>query len=689
MSSPNNVAFPMEPIQCEQVFSRNSLGFLWSKREQLDPVQRSILDSLYMGRKKGSIHGVFKVEYRLPKTGVGKLGFGRCYGTKGSLETLERECRGTICREFYDDIDVVNCHPVLLHQFAQRRYQVELPEVEKYCDHRDDYLQQIHHDKDIAKQAILKVLYNGNNEYSILEPMIEEIREFIKQYLMKDPAYAELLSYVRKQDNNTYGSFLSHILQTEERKVMMVMRTSFMNQGFSVDVLTYDGVMLRKGKKKLMEEHIRAAENDIITTTQYRVTLVNKPFVYFEKSEEESSEEIAPKVLKQDYLLKKAMFEENSFYYNPTNSIITWDGKQLHQCSTERASIRFVEYDFKHSDNIMDKTSFIKLWINDPSRRVVNEINMKPSSDPMVFSPPLIYRFQTFEIGESQTAIELFQRLLSVVCGKHQETYEYVASWLAHLIQRPFENPKTALFLTGRKGCGKDTMGDFIVEWLVGNTYAHNYESTSQFWDKHDTSRENRVFIKVEEVQGAINRQYASEFKSRITSSTITVNPKGDKPRTTSHYCRYFGTTNEPQPWKTEDDERRAFIIPCSSEWVGNHDMWTTIRSTLFCEEGAAAVGKWLREYDIHTWDPRKIPKTEYMAHSAAVEITAEASFIASWSGEKCTMKDLYTKYVEHSQNNNLPYVNSSKSFGMRLLMFIRDGLLKKTKTMTDMLYSK
>jgi hypothetical protein len=110
--------------------------------------------------------------------------------------------------------------------------------------------------------------------------------------------------------------------------------------------------------------------------------------------------------------------------------------------------------------------------------------------------------------------------------------------------------------------------------------------------------------------------------------------------------------------------------------------MWTTIRSTLFCEEGAA-VGKWLGEYDIHTWDPRKIPKTEYMAHSAA-EITSDASFIASWDGTTCTMKDVYTKYVEHSQHNNLPYATSSKSFGMRLLTFIRDGIIRKTKGHVD-----
>jgi hypothetical protein len=686
------MSYPMESIICEQHFSRKSLGFLWSKREQLDPSQRSILDSLYKGRSKGTIEGVFNVEYRLPKTGVGKLGFGRCYGTKGSLETLERECRGTICRDFYDDIDVVNCHPVLLYQFAQHMYQVELPEVQKYCDNRTEYLTQIHESREEAKQAIIKVFYNGKNDYMLLTPMVTEIRSFIKNYLMTDPIYAELLAYVRSKEANTYGSFLSHILQTEERKVMIAIRQSFMVQGFNVDVLTYDGVMVRKGVKRIAEENLRIAEEDIFHATRYRIQLLNKPFDFFKMDEYHTNEsiEVAPKVLKRDYEAKKIQFEISSFYYNPTNTVITWDGKQLLQCSTEKAVLRFVEYDFNHSEHLTDKTSFIKLWLNDPSRRMISEINMKPSDDPMVFSPPFMYRYQTIEVlDKNQYIIELFEKLLSVVCNHHTETYHYVRSWLAHLIQRPFENPKTAIFLTGRKGCGKDTLGDFIIQWLVGNTYAHNYESTDQFWDKYDTARENRLFVKVEEVEGAINRQYASKFKSRITAFDITVNPKGDKPRTSSHYCRYFGTTNEPQPWKTEDNERRAFVIPCSFEWVGKHEIWTNIRETLFCPDGAATVGRWLEELDIESWDPRKIPVTEYMIHSAEAETTSEASFISIWDGMECEMKSLYEKYVAHCQDKKIHYASNSKSFGIKLLEFIRDGVIHKRRTENGMMYSK
>lgn len=685
----------MEPIVCEQLFSRKSIGFLWAKRNELDPGQSEIINTIYNGRKKGSIEGIFRVEYRLPKTVIGRLGYGRCYGTKGSFETLERECRGTICRDFYVDIDVVNCHPVILSQLAQNQYHIELPEVNMYCTQRADFLKQIHESKESAKQAIFKILYNGNNTYPFLAPMVTEIRSFTKLHLMMDPSYAALLAAVRSQDANTYGSFLSYILQTEERKVMLAMRQFFMDRGFNVDVLAYDGIMVRKCLLSITDEYLRAAEDFIFQSTGYRIQLAIKPFEYYEIDEKKSDEskEIAPKVLKRDYDAKKELFEQSSFFYTPTSTVITWNGSQLLQCSTEKAVIRFVEYDFKHSDYLTDKTSFIKLWLNDPSRRTIDEINMKPCDDPKVFSPPLIYRYQTFhdldDDMKDDTAVELFKQLLSVVCGHHPETYHYVLSWIAHIFQRPFENPKTALFFTGRKGCGKDTLGDFIIQWLIGNTYAHNYESTDQFWDKHDTARENRLFVKVEEVEGAINRQYASKFKSRITAFDVTVNPKGDKPRTTGHYCRYFGTTNEPQPWKTEEDERRAFVIPCSTEWLGNDDMWTTVRTTLFCPKGAAAIGHWLHGLDIQSWNPRKIPATDYMGFSAQAEITSEASFLSEWDGVECAMKELYPQYVDHCRRNDLYYANNSKSFGIKLLEFIRDGMVLKRRTEQGMLYSK
>ena len=682
----------MEPITCEQQFSRAALGFLWAKREQLDPGQRTILDALYMGRKKGSIDGSIRVEYRLPKTGVGKLGFGRCYGSKGSLETLERECRGTMCREYYDDVDVVNCHPVLLHQLAQRNYQVEMPEVEKYCDNRPEYLAKISKDKDEAKQAVIKVFYNGKNEHPHLEPLSKEIRNFIKKHLMEDEVYRDLLAYVRKQENNTYGSFLSHILQTEERKVMMAMRQYFMDQGFSVDVLAYDGVMIRKGKKALEEAILRGAEEFIYRATGYRIDLIVKPFEFFEVTEDqkEETEEVAPKVKKVDYERNKTMFEDSHFYFSTTNEIVEVNPMgRLNYEKLEHAQTKYVAYDFKHSNNMMDRTNFVKLWLNDPSRRTIHTIDMRPSDDPMVFSPPVVFRYTTFPKAENTKAIWWFDNLIRILSNNNETIYEYLYCWLAHMIQRPFENPGTAIFFTGAKGCGKDTLGDFLVQWIVGSTLAHNYDSTAQFWEKHDTSRENRILIKLEEVSGVVNRQHVAEMKARITSADLTVNEKGKTPRTSANYNHYIGTTNEGQPVKVEEGERRFNVFACSPEWVGQLDKWKELRAVLFCPEGASAIGHYLAELDLGSFDPRKMPENEYLAQAIDAEITPERAFITQWDGKEASMSELYDLYVVFCQDQKMPYATNSRSLGLKLMEYIRDGLLKKKRTLAGMVYSK
>ena len=174
-----------------QMFSRPGAGFLYEMRKQLPDTVNANVDTLWNNRKKGSINCEQDVVYKLSKSGPGSLGYGRLYGSKGSLERMEKECRGVLCKEFYHDIDVVNCHPVLLYQFAKNKFQIDLPEVEKLCDNRDAYLAAISDNRDDAKTSIIKILYGGKNTFPFLEPLAQEIKKFTKT-LMGKPEYKEL-----------------------------------------------------------------------------------------------------------------------------------------------------------------------------------------------------------------------------------------------------------------------------------------------------------------------------------------------------------------------------------------------------------------------------------------------------------------------------------------------------------------
>jgi hypothetical protein len=611
------------------------------------------------------------------------------YGTKGALETLERKCRGSLCEAFYYDIDMKNAQPVLMVQFAKRYYNVELPHLAHYCDNRDAYLSQISDNRDVAKKAIMKVIDNGKNEYPFLKNLQDEVRAFVKNHLMEDKRYAALLEYIKKQDKNTAGSFIAQILQTEERKVMLAMRKALIAEGWSVDVLAYDGVMIRKDPKNTFDSSLlRRVETVIMEKTGYTIEVTNKKFECLEIPQEDDVE-IALKVKKDMYNERKLEFEDNHFYFAPTNTIAEVDGEHIAFYEIPHAKTLFIKYDFVHSKFIKDRTGFIDLWLHDNDRRMINKIDQKPSEDPLTYSPPVIFRHTTIEAEEDRGEIKLFLELAYILAGKSAELSDYLIQWTAHILQKPFENPKTAVILTGGKGCGKDTYGDFISEWIIGEKYYHNYTSTAQFWEKHDCDRMGKFFIKLEEASGALNRQHVGDMKARITAHNMTINPKGIGSTTSANYNRFFMSSNEAKPVAVEEGERRFIVMPSAPDWIGEHAKWDEVRAMLFCPRGAAIIGKFLATYDISKFDPRKLPVNEYQDHIIESEQSSETRFIKQWIGDDTSAVDLFAMYKEYCVANELSYVKSAQMLGHRLCVFIRDKIIDKKRTVSGAMYFK
>jgi len=664
-------------INCEQVFSRRSLAFVWSKRNEIDAGQMAIIKALYDDRKRGSIKGSVRVEYKLARSQVGKMGYGRLYGTRGSLETLEREIRGTLCEEFYHDIDMKNAHPVILHQFAKMTFNKDLIEVEKYCDNRDDFLKKISENRDEAKTAFLKVMYGGKCDYQFLAGYEKEVSTFAK-YLSHRDQYEDLVAYLKKQDKNLYASLLALILQTEERKIMLAMKKSLEKMGWSVDVLAYDGVMVRKSDKmNLSNEMLKEVEEDVFQETKYHIELADKQFEKFDVPPE--CNEVAPKVTNELYQERKDKFEENHFYFSPNNTIaeITKSGI-LNFYSLEHASVKFNAFDFMHSSALQDRTPFLGLWLKDSTRRTHSIIDQKPSDDPEVYSPPVVFKWTSTET-ENKDAVEVFKDVVGLAAGRNDCIRDFMICWFAHLLQKPFENPLSAIILTGREGCGKDTLGDFFCQFMLGDTYSHNYTSTDQFWDKHDCERFGKFFVKIEEASGFVNRKNAGAMKAIITSRTLTVNPKGQKAITTGNYNRFFMTTNEDNPVKVEEGSRRFMISACSPEKIGDVAYWKNVRKILFNAEGAAAVGKYLMSLDLDGFETTVFPKNEYLEQLKEQEKTTEDQFIESLViGEEKGMQELYELYVQFCDKNKLENAKGTRGLGYKLLVPLRDGKIKK-----------
>ena len=384
-----------------QTFSYPALTYLWSTRATLglDPGQLASLQALYDNRKDipGSDACTQRITYSLKKPAGG---FGRFYGTKGSLETLEKSCRGTLCNHYYRDIDIVNCHPVLCVQFARRFFGFRLKHLKHYVKNREECLSAFT-TREEGKDAYIRMMYGGNAPCPELEPFAAELQGFAR-YLMTLAHFAALRAYSeykvknerRKNDKshsrNLVGVFLSHVLQAEEVRCAQALMRNARDQGFSPDIYSYDGCQVRVPSLDASGPDLVQMELAILAGTGYSVNLVEKamtvlpiPFL---------TDERIRGVPETNYQVMKARFEENHFYYKPTNMFVEINADGAIQWMDRRhaEACLAIDWYFPGTKRSEVKEFFPIWWEKDrQALRYITSINLQPSTDPHSYSPPL------------------------------------------------------------------------------------------------------------------------------------------------------------------------------------------------------------------------------------------------------------------------------------------------------------
>lgn len=677
-----------------QSFSRRALEYLL-KTDTLDHDQYDILKCLKANMKRGGnpATGTQEITYKLARSKAGGLGYGRIYGSKASLEFMKREVRATLCGELYYDLDMVNAQPTLLIQYAERTWSEPLPFLADYVANRDEKLATLDECRDTAKEMVIKVLFGGRpaeGSPAWLECLHKEIRGFTAKVIASNK-HAELW-VASQQAKSSYGAFMSQLLQTEERRCMLAMRDHLISAGWSVDVLVYDGLMIRKRTDaRITEDLLIEMAHTVKEATGYTITIVEKPMTGFDvPAPPTESKNIAEGITLEAYQEMKERFEVNHFYFEPTDRICKFTpatGKLLQMGKEHAMTATCAEWSFQTGATEVNTTAFLPLWLKDPKRRVITSIDMKPSDDPKVFSTFNGFPFSTYEApADAASRVAIFNTLLDELAPA-PEMRAILVEWMAHLIQKPFENSMTCVVLAGGKGCGKDTLGDLLLA-LLGDKYTQNYNSTNQFWDKHDEGRMGKLFVKLEEAVGVANRQNEAEFKSRITSCSMMVNPKGVAPITTPNYARYMLTTNDMTPVKLDAQERRFVVIECGRSKIGDMAFWTTVRKTLFCPEGYRAVGDWLAAQSVGEF-PRVLPRSEMAQDMIDTETPSEQLFLESseWDGATITASDLFMMYRSWCIATGTPSALNTQTFGRRLMLQKSEGRINSKRTNTAVVY--
>ena len=274
-------------LTIEESFNADKLAYLINNFDSFKDLMRPSVfndggDPLHLAKKylEKSRHGLQVVNYRQRNSK------GRYYAIgQLSLQTLCREIRHTISSEYYNDIDMVNAHPVFLNQLC-KKHDFPCKSLDEYIQNRETLLKELNIDRELAKKVYLSLLNGGNKDYQELNFKSEHVKKFKKEmkkihkYLATIEYKNEFNIYKQKREEeyklhekplfNLEGGFVHCLLEDIENNCLMALYNHL--QKPKNCVLCFDGIML----PKTMKIDLQSSEKAIEEETGYRVSLKKK-----------------------------------------------------------------------------------------------------------------------------------------------------------------------------------------------------------------------------------------------------------------------------------------------------------------------------------------------------------------------------------------------------------------------------
>lgn len=234
------------------------------------------------------------------------------------LQSMPRQWRHSISNEFYNDIDIVNAHPVIL-QFLCKILNQPCPMLDIYVDNRDEVLADISEDRDKAKTIILKLTNGGGG------PGVREFKnQFLDSYMTEMQGihnkFAEMFPDEFKTHhtniintkpeykwNNSKASYMNIWLCRVENTILLTLHKLL---GAPTNaVLCFDGIMLDKSQSY----DLKALEAGVKKSIGIDIKLAVKPMLNVFNMVESDIDEIDDEDIGAELTLLNSQFADDDF----------------------------------------------------------------------------------------------------------------------------------------------------------------------------------------------------------------------------------------------------------------------------------------------------------------------------------------------------------------------------------------
>lgn len=255
-------------------------------------------------------------------------------------------------------------------------------------------------------------------------------------------------------------------------------------------------------------------------------------------------------------------------------------------------------------------------WIRHPQRRTYDKVLFAPGENlgPRFYNTWKGFAFEPLKEGEEPSATALkavrdFEHhILENICHGDFDLYDWLYSWMAHLIQKPQEKPGVAIVLKGEKGTGKNVFSN-----IVGHLFPANYVSVSgkrYLIGNFNAHLENLLMITLDEAFWSGDKTADSILKELVTERKMMTERKGLEAKYVDNRLRVVILGNEQWLVPASEDERRYAVFNVGTGNQRDRDFFLNMIAGMK-KGGHQLLLTKLMKYDLHGKSPEAAPNTE------------------------------------------------------------------------------
>lgn len=193
-----------------------------------------------------------------------------------------------------------------------------------------------------------------------------------------------------------------------------------------------------------------------------------------------------------------------------------------------------------------------------------------------------------------------------------KDIYKFIMGWSASLVQRPGYKLSSAIFFTGEEGAGKSSLIEMLSK-IIGASYCASPKIVDITGDTPVLLTKKILVTIQEESFGKANAAQIGRLRTLVTETLQSIRKLYGEPKDYEIPANFAGATNFERVIATHKKARRWMIVKVLEtliRWKENQtDEWYLWLETFTTRAGLLAVAKGLYEYDISSFDDRRIPQ--------------------------------------------------------------------------------